>query len=588
MSINLSSAVERFRAGDLNAAQRLCRSALVQEPSHPGALNLLAVSRFQDGHADAAIPPLDRVARLQPEWLEAISNLAVVLQSSHRPKEAASRYRQTLAVLPTSVLALGRLAVLEQERGNEEAARHLLRRAVRVAPAAVQERFNLAQIAHASGHSAEADLRALIALDPGAAGGYALLGAVYLTIGQAAAASVAFQRAHRLDPAHHDAGFGLTRSQRYLQAVRASRNPDTRPGILVRGPLTPVSGYGHMTCRFLDHLLRQGMPLQAMGLFGPEAWPGAEMPVRAKVGLHFLIPSAVEPIPGTRTMVFSMFEGTRIPPAWRRYSDRHDLVIVPCEASRQAWLAQGYPAERLRICPLGVDPVPASGPTTVLGLARGRPVSSYRTRILNISDFIPRKNVDGLLRVWLKSTRADDDAVLILKLGKGNAASEHAIDALVARTEQAVGKRLADAAAVTIVNRRLSEEEMDGLYPAATHYWSLSHGEGWDLPLTRAGAHGLGLIAPHHSAYEDYLDESVARLIPSRAVPAHQPYSDEPWPPFFGLDWWEPDEDAACATVAAVVQGHDPLPDARSHLLGQFSWERAAARLRSLVGEVVA
>ena len=53
-------------------------------------------------------------------------------------------------------------------------------------------------------------------------------------------------------------------------------------------------------------------------------------------------------------------------------------------------------------------------------------------------------------------------------------------------------------------NWRRSDEEiadMTGLMRAATHYWSMSHGEGWDLPLSKAGAMGLSLIAPRHSAY---------------------------------------------------------------------------------------
>jgi hypothetical protein len=450
----------------------------------------------------------------------------------------------------------------------------------------MQERINLAQIGHIAGWPTAPGLHRVIALDPAGTTGYSQLGTVLLTWGDSETAACAFVRALRIDPGHQDAGMGVERSVRYLQAGRAGRTSGLQSGVVVRGPFTSVSGYGHMACRFLHHLSAQGTAIQALGLFGSETWPGAEAPVCAKVGLQFLIPPAVEPIPGIRTVVFSMFEGTRISPAWRRFSERHDMVIVPCEASRQAWLGQGYPAERLRICPLGVDAVPDQAPAVMLGDLRGRPIAAYRTRILNISDFIPRKNVDGLLRVWLKSTRADDDAVLILKLGKGNAASRQAIETLILRTEQAVGKRLAEAAPVAVIDRRLSDGEMDGLYPAATHYWSLSHGEGWDLPLTRAGAHGLGLIAPRHSAYEDYLDDHVARLIPSRVVPARQPYSGESWAPFFGLDWWEPDEDAACATIAAIVQGRDStLPNPRRHLLEGFGWERAATRLRHLLEE---
>ncbi len=58
--------------------------------------------------------------------------------------------------------------------------------------------------------------------------------------------------------------------------------------------------------------------------------------------------------------------------------------------------------------------------------------------------------------------------------------------------------------------------------------------------MATAGALGLGLIAPRHTAYVDYLHDGIAHLIPARTAPARRPYADEPWAPFHGLDWWQP------------------------------------------------
>jgi hypothetical protein len=54
---------------------------------------------------------------------------------------------------------------------------------------------------------------------------------------------------------------------------------------------------------------------------------------------------------------------------------------------------------------------------------------------------------------------------------------------------------------------------MPGLYAAATHYWSMTHGEGRDQPMTEAAASGLRLIAPDHTAYRTYLDPSAGTLL---------------------------------------------------------------------------
>ena len=73
-----------------------------------------------------------------------------------------------------------------------------------------------------------------------------------------------------------------------------------------------------------------------------------------------------------------------------------------------------------------------------------------------------------------------------------------------------LGKSLADAAPVQIVQRIFADAEMPGLYAAATLYISLSFGEGWDQAMVEASAGGLRLIAPDHSALPD-LPRSVGR-----------------------------------------------------------------------------
>ncbi|HEY0835844.1 MAG TPA: hypothetical protein VGE72_18215, partial [Azospirillum sp.] len=382
------------------------------------------------------------------------------------------------------------------------------------------------------------------------------------------------------------------RARRYAATAAAAGQAAGRAagGLVVRGPFTSATGYGHFCQRLIRALLDRGVPLQTIGIMGPESWAPETLdrPVPARAVVNCLIPLAVEPVPGLATVTFSMFEGTRIPMAWRRQCERSDLIVVPCESSRLAWAGRGFPEDRLRVCPLGVDGVEDDGAAALtLVDSQGRPVSSYRHRFLNVSDFIPRKNVDGLLRVWLRATARGDDAVLILKLGKGTTTSPLGeLGALVRLAESAVGKRMAEAAPVVLIDRLFSDAEMTGLYKAASHYWSLSHGEGWDLPMSKAGTLGLGLIAPRHSAYVDYLDDRVAHMIPAAVGPAHLPGRAEFYQPFHGLDWWNPDEDAAAGILAGIIRGTDAEPrSARARLLERFTWERSADRLLAILDD---
>jgi glycosyltransferase involved in cell wall biosynthesis len=136
-------------------------------------------------------------------------------------------------------------------------------------------------------------------------------------------------------------------------------------------------------------------------------------------------------------------------------------------------------------------------------------------------------------------------------------------------------------------NRLLTDAEMPGLYAAATHYWSMSHGEGWDQPMTEAAATGLRLIAPGHTAYLDYLDSDVAQLIPARGTSADA--SGDPWTAelFEGADWWTSDEDAAGQALRNAIAGRDqPAASIRDRLASAFTWPQAGARLLEILAEL--
>jgi glycosyltransferase involved in cell wall biosynthesis len=228
-----------------------------------------------------------------------------------------------------------------------------------------------------------------------------------------------------------------------------------------------------------------------------------------------------------------------------------------------------------------------------LGEARGRAAAEHRVRFLNVSAIQPRKNLLGLLRVWLEATRVDDDAVLIVKLSySGPAAAKLMRD--LHFLEREIGRTREQAASLLLIDPIFSDAEMPGLYAAATHYWSMSRGEGWDQPMTEAAASGLRLIAPDHTAYRTYLDRDVATLLPSRQEPASRLDLEEPDPrvyrSFFTQEpnWWEPDREAAIDAVRQAIDGRDVPRGSARERMKRFSWDNAARRLCDVAEEVVA
>jgi glycosyltransferase involved in cell wall biosynthesis len=366
----------------------------------------------------------------------------------------------------------------------------------------------------------------------------------------------------------------------------------------VIGPFKGSSGYDRHTREFVRQFVRQGVRVRLTPLPGwsvdlpPEArelwFDSLDAPVDADTVLHFTMPSHARPRRGMRNVNYTMFEADRIPADWAARAPDHDLIVVPTESGYRAWADSGVPEARLRICPLGVDAAFFAEPAEPLhGMTDdGRALMSFRYRFLNVAELRPRKNHLGLLRSWIRATRRDDDAVLILKLsvfdGRGFSDFQHDLHEMQAR----LGRSLADAAPVVVVPSVLSDGMLRSLYGSATHYISMSHGEGWDQAMMEAAVAGRRLIAPRHTAYLSNLGDAEVAWIPVslRPVEFEGRLGRADLLFFRDLRWWVPDEDAAVATIQAVLRGEEaPRTAPRDRIAREFTWERAAARLLEIV-----
>jgi len=368
--------------------------------------------------------------------------------------------------------------------------------------------------------------------------------------------------------------------------------------IEVVGPFKGLTGYDRYTREFVRQFLLQGLRVQLTNLAGWSLELPPEMrevcfdqlatPVNAGTVLHFTMPNQVRLSPGKRNVNYTMFEADRIPADWVIQSSASDLIIVPADSSLRAWVTSGVPEAKVRVCPLGVDgdffsksakPLPLTGPA-------GKSVSSYRYRFLNISELRPRKNHLGLLRAWIRATTVKDNAILIVKLTVFDAHTLYQFQVDLAGMQSKLGRFLADAAPVVFLVDILSEEQMRSLYQTATHYVSMSKGEGWDLVMMEAAAAGLHLVAPNHSAYASYLYEEDTELISASLVPVvfESPMRREDLIYFDGASWWQPDENAAVEIIQRIIRGDSPakiLP--RERIITEYSWVNAGHRLVQLL-----
>ncbi|MBY0430746.1 MAG: tetratricopeptide repeat protein [Rhodospirillales bacterium] len=509
--------------GARRAALTAAASALEQFPDHPELLQAMGVILAEEGNCTEAIAMFRRAEAMAPNSGPLLAGLAYALENAGEDDAALSAYVRARGRTPQdSDLLLGEARALIQ-LGRYDAAEHLLAQPGDTRPDAVRMLGELCQLPRER-------------MEAAAPSGVIVVGAFSST----------------------EAYANLTR-----QFVR---------------------GWGELgvPVRLIEQDRKGQVPLPESSALELEA---LSRPVRASTVLWLGPASWVVSLPEFQTVNYTMFETSRIPASFKARSSRHDLIIVPTDSSRRAWIDSGISAERVRVSPLGVTPLPLAEQIAIPEGLHNPLFRERRIRLMNISSWTRRKNLDGMLRVWLRTTTKQDDAVLLLKLGKGDGTgdSQARFQRMFHHLAQSVGKRPEDAAPIIVMAMTATDDKMLALMAGATHYWSMSHGEGWDMPTTQAGAMGLEILAPDHSAYQAYLDDTVGRLIRSHETPVPTGVKDI----YEGLSWWQPDEDHACEVLTEVLRGKDDGRRfrLRNRLNADFGWDTVARRLLNVLSD---
>lgn len=127
----------------------------------------------------------------------------------------------------------------------------------------------------------------------------------------------------------------------------------------------------------------------------------------------------------------------------------------------------------------------------------------------------PRKNLEGLLKVYLTRFRADDPCALAV-VCRDRAGVENLIQSIKDAAYDD-GKR--DFPLVGVVSDRLSTATLVELHEHSDCYVSLSRGEAWNLGAFEAAIMGNHVIATQGCGHRDFLSKEYD-LIPSFETPA--------------------------------------------------------------------
>tara|TARA_R110002074_G_scaffold282221_4_gene453745 strand:+ start:4984 stop:6261 length:1278 start_codon:yes stop_codon:yes gene_type:complete len=306
-----------------------------------------------------------------------------------------------------------------------------------------------------------------------------------------------------------------------------------RQKIVVVGPALSQTGYGEQ-CRFALRSLLSREDIFDVYLnptqWGNSSWLLPTDPDRtwidaivSKTAIHLktqgtfdmslqvTIPNEWKKVAPINIGYTAGIETTRVAPIWVEHSYLMDKIITISEHSKNVFAETVYDAtrndtgEKIKVqCETPIEvvhyPVRNYPPEDIdLNL-------DYDFNFLTMAQWGPRKNLENTIRWWVQEFLNDEVGLVV----KTNLFKTSIVDRIhtKARLKRLLSEFPSDRKCkVYLIHGNMSNGELTSLYthPQIKCLVSLTHGEGFGLPLFEAAYNGLPIIAPNWSGHKDFL-----------------------------------------------------------------------------------
>jgi glycosyltransferase involved in cell wall biosynthesis len=280
-----------------------------------------------------------------------------------------------------------------------------------------------------------------------------------------------------------------------------------------------------------------------------------------------------------------MFEVDKVPDSWINVSHKCDLTLVPNKFCYNTWVNSGAIPEKLGILPLGVDTdlfTPDTEPLDLVDTATGKKIlDTYDTRILIVQEISNRKNLLGALKTIFRTfddLDSHDSSCVILKSSSYTRVTDISKTIfMLKRTLQASKELKKDLSKyhVFIYPQILPIMVVPKLFTLATHYFSMSFGEGTDMNCLQAMASGKPCVIPEHTGYLGYCTPDNSFLIPI-ARKEHAIQDGAVQGLYAGAHWLVPDEARAVDTLKVALSSkgiaQEKATEALTLVRDKYTW----------------
>ena len=303
--------------------------------------------------------------------------------------------------------------------------------------------------------------------------------------------------------------------------------------VLVRGPTLSQSGYGEHT-RFVLRALRtqeENLDIHILPTkWGETGWIAINDEERAwidkqvnettrhldaklpyDISVQVSIPNEWEKMAHVNIGVTAGIETNKVAPVWLEKANMMDKIITISEHSKSGFTKttyQGHHAETGQAMELHCAvPVEVVGYPVKEHDILEEPILDleYDFNYLTIAQWGPRKNLHNTIK-WFVEENFDQEVGLVVKTSLKN---NSVVDRTYAESiiSQAIPNSSDRKCKIYLLHGDMTEGEVHSLYrhPKIKALISLTHGEGFGLPLFEAAYSGLPVIAPGWSGQCDFL-----------------------------------------------------------------------------------
>ena len=360
----------------------------------------------------------------------------------------------------------------------------------------------------------------------------------------------------------------------------------------IKGPLLSISGYGvhaRQICRWAFaqnfHVTTDITPWgntpwytdrnECDGLIDQIMETSTPLTVKPDISFQIMLPNEWSPSLAKRNIgVSAVVETDKCNPNWVTSARRMDHIIVPSEFAKRCLVNTGLKSKRVTVIPESFfdaclqDPIPLdiNFETDKNYLMFGQMSGDYET---------DRKNTATLLALFCDIFKNDPDIGLIIKTNSGGNSS---VDRFMTRKKlENILKQVRKGAfpKVYFLHGYLNEKEVSSLYKhkKVKGLISLTHGEGFGLPLLEAAACGLPVCATNWSAHTEFLNLGNWTKVRGRIEPIPTAKIDDN---IFvqGAQWANIDIGMARETIESFVKEAKPDTERlQQQVLKRYSFE---------------